>query len=69
MAEKTWEISGEYMESCNCDHLCPCIYAGLQGPVTYEHCTLALDLYPFGKGNHGHFAAFAGSALTRGRPV
>ena len=23
MAEKTWELSGQYMESCNCDYLCP----------------------------------------------
>jgi len=26
MAQKTWELSGEYMESCNCDYLCPCIF-------------------------------------------
>jgi hypothetical protein len=26
MAEKTWELSGQYMESSNCEYLCPCIY-------------------------------------------
>jgi len=31
MAQKTWEISGEYMESCNCDYLCPCIFTNSAG--------------------------------------
>ena len=31
MADKTWELSGEYMESCNCDYLCPCIFTNPQG--------------------------------------
>ena len=22
---KTWSIRGEYMESCNCEVLCPCL--------------------------------------------
>ena len=26
MAEQKWVMRGEYMESCNCDYLCPCIY-------------------------------------------
>ncbi|MBL6954135.1 MAG: DUF1326 domain-containing protein [Alphaproteobacteria bacterium] len=38
MAEKKWQISGEYMESCNCDYLCPCIYTNPQGEATHEHC-------------------------------
>ena len=42
MAEQRWTIRGEYMESCNCDYLCPCIYTNPQAPVTYDHCTAAL---------------------------
>ena len=38
MAQKTWELSGEYMESCNCDYLCPCIFTNPQAPATHEHC-------------------------------
>ncbi|MBT7758353.1 MAG: DUF1326 domain-containing protein [Rhodospirillaceae bacterium] len=38
MAERNWQISGEYMESCNCDYLCPCIYTNPQGEATHEHC-------------------------------
>ena len=30
MVVKTWELSGEYMESCNCDYLCPCIFTNPQ---------------------------------------
>jgi hypothetical protein len=42
MAEPTWSLRGEYMESCNCDYLCPCIYTNPQGPVTFDHCTAVL---------------------------
>ena len=26
MSKQAWKLSGEFMESCNCDYLCPCIY-------------------------------------------
>ena len=39
MATKPWQISGEYMESCTCDYLCPCIHANPQGPATGDQCT------------------------------
>src|ERR1700758_1884859 len=42
MAQQKWTMRGEYMESCNCDYLCPCIYTNPQAPVTYDHCTAAL---------------------------
>ena len=38
----TWAIKGQYMESCNCDYLCPCIYTNPQGPATRDHCTALL---------------------------
>jgi hypothetical protein len=31
-------LSGQYMESCNCDYLCPCIYTNPQGGATHDHC-------------------------------
>ena len=52
MAEKTWELSGQYMESCNCDYLCPCIYTNPQAPATHEHC-YALMVYRIDRGHHG----------------
>lgn len=38
MAGPSWKIGGEYMESCNCDYLCPCIYTNPQAPATHDHC-------------------------------
>ncbi|MFO1159530.1 MAG: DUF1326 domain-containing protein [Reyranellaceae bacterium] len=51
MAQKTWELSGEYMESCNCDYLCPCIFTNPQEGATHEHCT-ALMVYRIDRGRH-----------------
>jgi len=42
MAEQKWTMRGEYMESCNCDYLCPCVYMNPQAAVTYDHCTAGL---------------------------
>jgi len=52
MAEAQWAIHGEYMESCNCDYLCPCVYTNPQGMVTYDDCT-ALMVYRIDDGNFG----------------
>src|SRR5438046_10454749 len=50
--ETQWSIRGEYMESCNCDYLCPCVYTNPQGPVTYDHCTAVL-VFRIDEGNFG----------------
>ncbi len=52
MAQKNWELSGEYMESCNCDYLCPCIFTNPQAEATHDHCT-ALMVYRIDRGRHG----------------
>ena len=52
MANKKWELSGEFMESCNCDYLCPCIYTNSHGPVTHDHCT-AIQVYRIDDGHYG----------------
>jgi hypothetical protein len=51
MPDKTWEVSGQYMESCNCDYLCPCIFTNPQGQATHEHC-YALMVYRIDRGRH-----------------
>jgi hypothetical protein len=51
MAEKTWELSGQYMESCNCDYLCPCIFTNPQEAATHEHC-YALMVYRIDRGRY-----------------
>jgi hypothetical protein len=52
MARISWMISGEYMESCNCDYLCPCIFTNPQAPATHEHCTAAMA-FRIDSGHHG----------------
>lgn len=52
MADQVWKISGEYMESCNCDYLCPCIYTNPQGQATHDDCT-ALMVYRIDRGAYG----------------
>jgi hypothetical protein len=53
MSGTNWQLSGEYMESCNCDYLCPCIFTNPQAEVTYDHCTAALIF----RIDNGHFGA------------
>jgi hypothetical protein len=50
MPEQKWTIRGEYMESCNCDYLCPCIYTNPQGPATHDHC-IAVMAFRIDQGN------------------
>ena len=52
MADMSWKISGEYMESCNCDQLCPCIFTNPQGPVTYDDCRVFMA-FRIDKGSSG----------------
>lgn len=52
MAEQKWSLSGDYMESCNCDYLCPCIYTNPQGPATEDQCT-AIMVFRVGEGRFG----------------
>ena len=56
MAEQNWSLRGEYMESCNCDYLCPCIYTNPQGPATHDHCT-AVMAFRIDEGKLGRDAA------------
>jgi hypothetical protein len=37
-----WQISGEYMETCNCELLCPCIYTNMTARPTEGECKVAL---------------------------
>lgn len=39
-----WHIKGEYMETCNCTFLCPCITANLAAPPTEGDCKAAVTM-------------------------
>jgi hypothetical protein len=51
MPEPEWALRGEYMESCNCDYLCPCIYTNPQEGATHDHCIAAMVF----RIDEGHF--------------
>jgi hypothetical protein len=34
----TWNLSGEYCETCSCDFLCPCLPSNLAAPPTRGDC-------------------------------
>ena len=40
----TWQISGEYMETCNCKLLCPCITSNLAAQPSEGDCKAAVTL-------------------------
>ncbi|MBL8894901.1 MAG: DUF1326 domain-containing protein [Rhizobiales bacterium] len=39
-----WKIEGQYMESCNCAFLCPCITSNLQATPTEGDCKAAIAM-------------------------
>lgn len=39
-----WQISGQYMETCNCTLLCPCIWSNLAARPTEGVCEAAVAL-------------------------
>jgi hypothetical protein len=39
-----WQISGQYMETCNCTLLCPCITSNLAATPTEGDCKAALGM-------------------------
>lgn len=41
---ENWRLDGEYMETCNCDFLCPCITSNLTGQPTEGDCKAAIAM-------------------------
>jgi hypothetical protein len=39
-----WQISGEYMETCNCTFVCPCITSNLAAQPTEGDCQAAITM-------------------------
>lgn len=39
-----WHIDGEYMETCNCDFICPCIGSNLSAKPTEGDCKAAIAM-------------------------
>ena len=41
-AAGTWEIRGQYFETCSCDYVCPCPTSGFGARPTKGSCTFAM---------------------------
>lgn len=41
----TYELTGTYMESCNCDVVCPCTTSGMTAPADHERCQVTLAFH------------------------
>ena len=39
-----WTIEGEYMETCNCEYLCPCIFTNMTARPTEGNCKVAIAM-------------------------
>lgn len=42
MGNVSWQISGDYFETCSCDYLCPCISSNMAAQPTKGHCDVAI---------------------------
>ncbi|MDJ0951469.1 MAG: DUF1326 domain-containing protein [Alphaproteobacteria bacterium] len=40
----SWQIDGQYMETCNCDFICPCIGTNLAARPTEGDCKVAIAM-------------------------
>jgi hypothetical protein len=41
----SWQINGDYFETCSCDYLCPCIPSNMAAQPTKGHCDVALAFH------------------------
>ncbi|MBK5296428.1 MAG: DUF1326 domain-containing protein [Vicinamibacteria bacterium] len=52
MATSSWQLSGQYYETCNCDYVCPCILGQMAVMPTKGSCTFAMA-FQVDRGNFG----------------
>ena len=52
MATMSWQLSGDYFETCNCDFLCPCLPSNLAAQPTKGHCNFAM-VFHIDQGRYG----------------
>lgn len=42
MANQSWQLSGDYFETCSCDYVCPCVPSNLAARPTNGDCNFAM---------------------------
>ncbi|MFN2397021.1 MAG: DUF1326 domain-containing protein [Gemmatimonadaceae bacterium] len=53
MAAPSWQASGQYYETCNCDFVCPCVPGQLAVKPTKEPCIFAMA-FQIERGSYGN---------------
>ena len=52
MAAPTWQVSGQYYETCSCDFVCPCVLGQMAVSPTKGSCTFAMA-FQVDRGTYG----------------
>ena len=55
MATNTWQIDGDYFETCSCDYVCPCVTTSFAAAPTKGTCHFAL-VFHIDRGHHAKLA-------------
>jgi hypothetical protein len=45
VAHPTWQIAGDYFETCSCTYLCPCVTSNLAARPSRGHCDFAFTFH------------------------
>jgi hypothetical protein len=53
MATMSWQLSGDYFETCSCDYVCPCLPTNMAGQPTKGYCNAAL-VFHIEQGRYGN---------------
>src|SRR4030088_1671570 len=52
MATSSWQVSGQYYETCSCDFVCPCLPGQMMVRPSNESCTFAMA-FQIERGTYG----------------
>jgi hypothetical protein len=55
VATTSWQLSGDYFETCSCDFLCPCLPSNLAAQPTQGHCNFAM-VFHIDQGRYGNLS-------------
>ena len=53
MSTTSWQVKGDYFETCNCDFLCPCLSSNMMAEPTKGHCDVAM-VFHIDQGRYGN---------------
>ncbi len=60
MAQVTWQVAGDYFETCSCTFLCPCISSNMAARPSKGECFFAMGFHV----DHGRYGSVALDGLS-----